>query len=124
LTHETPELFVQLCTLNWKRRRPRFNSDPPHDLVAFRTFRTFPGLRTHDLNLEGVAICPFHQGGVSSPPLQGWEEVERLSVLNLMYDTTPARCVTPTPDTLNHALYILSQYDATHVPHSLKAQTL
>lgn len=27
-------------------------------------------------------------------PLKGWEESERLSVLNLTYDTTPAHCVT------------------------------
>ena len=35
-------------------------------------------------------------GGIGSrgDGLEGWEKVERLSVLNLTYDVTPAECVT------------------------------
>ena len=32
-------------------------------------------------------------GGSPDSPLRGWEDAERLSVLNLLYDVTPAECV-------------------------------
>ena len=35
---------------------------------------------------------PFWEGDAPSP-LRGWEEVERLAVVHLAYDVTPASCV-------------------------------